>query len=59
VLKPYLKTFFGGRCRFTPTCSEYAYEAIKRYGVIKGIPLSIKRIVKCNPMSISVFDPVS
>ena len=45
-------------CRFTPTCSQYAYEAIKKYGVIKGGFLSIKRILKCHPYHKGGYDPV-
>lgn len=45
-------------CRFTPTCSEYAKEAIEEYGFIRGWHLSIKRILRCNPFSKSGYDPV-
>ena len=45
-------------CRFTPTCSQYAYEAIKKYGAIKGGFLSIKRILKCHPFHKGGYDPV-
>lgn len=45
-------------CRFTPTCSEYAKEAIERFGFIKGLFLSIKRILRCNPLGGSGHDPV-
>lgn len=45
ALSPYL----GASCRFTPTCSAYSKEAIERYGVGKGIFLSIKRLLKCHP----------
>lgn len=45
-------------CRFTPTCSEYAYTAIERYGSIKGSLLAIKRILRCNPLFKSGYDPV-
>lgn len=45
-------------CRFTPTCSEYSKEAIITYGSIKGVYLSIKRILRCNPLSKKVYDPV-
>ncbi|MCC6220419.1 MAG: membrane protein insertion efficiency factor YidD [Deltaproteobacteria bacterium] len=41
---------FGCHCRFEPTCSRYAIEAFKRYGFIRGLWLSIKRVVRCNPM---------
>ncbi len=45
-------------CRFTPTCSNYAIEAIKKHGPIKGMWLAIKRIARCNPWGGSGYDPV-
>ena len=45
-------------CRFTPTCSNYAIEAIERHGFIKGWFLSIKRILRCNPFGGYGYDPV-
>ena len=45
-------------CRFIPTCSEYAKEAINRYGCIIGVFLSINRIFRCNPFGKSGYDPV-
>lgn len=45
-------------CRFTPTCSQYAIEAFERYGVIKGLYLSVKRILRCNPFCKGGYDPV-
>ena len=46
-------------CKFTPTCSEYGYKAIDKYGVIKGGYLAVKRIVKCNPWAKpGKYDPV-
>lgn len=45
-------------CRFTPTCSQYAIEAIEKYGVLKGLYLSIKRILRCNPFCKGGYDPV-
>ncbi|MCF0180474.1 MAG: membrane protein insertion efficiency factor YidD [Bacteroidales bacterium] len=45
-------------CRFTPTCSEYALEAIQKYGAIKGSWLAIKRICRCHPWGGSGYDPV-
>ena len=44
-----LSSYFGNNCRFQPTCSEYAYEAIARHGLPKGGWLSLKRLAKCNP----------
>lgn len=45
-------------CRFYPTCSNYAKEAITKYGFLKGTFLSIKRILRCNPIGGSGYDPV-
>ncbi|MDE7027356.1 membrane protein insertion efficiency factor YidD [Duncaniella freteri] len=45
-------------CRFTPTCSEYAIEAINRHGAIKGLWLTVKRISRCHPWGGSGYDPV-
>jgi putative membrane protein insertion efficiency factor len=45
-------------CRFQPTCSEYAYEAIEKYGILKGGRLAIWRILRCNPFGGSGYDPV-
>ena len=45
-------------CRFTPTCSEYAIEAINEYGSFKGSILAIKRILRCNPLGKYGYDPV-
>jgi uncharacterized protein len=48
----------GHCCRFEPTCSAYALEAIKKYGPGKGLYLAIKRILKCNPFFKGGYDPV-
>lgn len=48
----------GPSCRFVPTCSDYAIEAIGKYGVFKGLFLSAKRILKCHPFHAGGYDPV-
>jgi uncharacterized protein len=45
-------------CRFYPTCSEYAYEAVEKYGVKKGLILTFKRLSSCHPLSSGGYDPV-
>lgn len=54
----YLSPLLGPSCRFHPTCSEYALQAIESFGVIKGGFLAIKRILKCNPWGGNGFDPI-
>jgi len=48
----------NGYCRFYPNCSEYSYQAIKKYGLIKGFYFSAKRIIKCNPFNQGGNDPI-
>ncbi len=45
-------------CRFSPTCSQYSYEAIEKYGAIKGLWMSIKRVGRCHPFNPGGYDPV-
>lgn len=45
-------------CRFYPTCSAYAYEAISKYGAVKGSLLAVKRLLKCHPFHPGGYDPV-
>jgi putative membrane protein insertion efficiency factor len=54
TLSPYL----GRSCRYTPTCSVYSVEAIKKYGPLKGGWLALKRVLSCNPWGGSGYDPV-
>ena len=53
-----LSPFIGGACRYTPTCSNYGLEAIKKYGAFKGGWLTFKRVLSCNPWGGSGYDPV-
>ena len=48
----------GDRCKFYPTCSAYALEAIEKYGAFKGTGMAIWRILRCNPFSRGGYDPV-
>ncbi|MFK5953101.1 MAG: membrane protein insertion efficiency factor YidD [Desulfobacterium sp.] len=48
----------GPTCRFYPSCSEYAFEAVKKHGSLKGVFLAVKRILKCHPFHPGGFDPV-
>lgn len=45
-------------CRFTPTCSEYTYQAVSHYGIITGLWLGVKRIIRCHPWNKGGFDPI-
>ena len=54
VISPFLQP----SCRFYPTCSSYALEAIEKHGVFSGFRLAIKRILKCHPFHSGGFDPV-
>ncbi|HMT96884.1 MAG TPA: membrane protein insertion efficiency factor YidD [Ferruginibacter sp.] len=54
VISPLL----GPKCRFTPTCSQYGLEALKKYGPIKGLWLTLKRVSKCHPWGSHGYDPV-
>ncbi|MEK7514064.1 MAG: membrane protein insertion efficiency factor YidD [Patescibacteria group bacterium] len=46
-------------CRFSPTCSQYSYQAIDKYGILKGSLLSLKRIFKCHPFNHGGYNPLS
>lgn len=53
-----LSPLLGTNCRFQPTCSNYASQAIKRFGALKGGYLSFRRLIKCHPFHEGGFDPV-
>jgi putative membrane protein insertion efficiency factor len=59
MYKKYISGSLGSNCRFTPSCSEYAYEAIERFGALKGSVLMVWRILRCNPFNKNYgYDPV-
>ncbi len=53
-----LAPFFGGHCRFEPSCSHYALEAIQRHGSARGLWLAVRRLSRCHPFSAGGWDPV-
>lgn len=54
----FLSPFFGGACRFYPSCSNYAAEAVARHGARQGVSLAFRRLLRCNPFTKGGFDPV-
>jgi putative membrane protein insertion efficiency factor len=52
-----LRPIMGGHCRFTPSCSEYAIDAIKKYGAFRGAWRALKRILRCHPFGGHGYDP--
>ena len=54
----YISPLTSPSCRYVPTCSEYAMEAIKKHGPLKGLYLSVRRILRCHPWGGSGYDPV-
>ena len=58
VYRYLISPLFGSHCRYTPTCSQYAIEAIERHGAIKGLYLAAKRLSSCHPWHAGGYDPV-
>ncbi|MBN1137799.1 MAG: membrane protein insertion efficiency factor YidD [Anaerolineae bacterium] len=61
LIRLYQKTLsrmLPNSCRFIPSCSEYSYQAIAKYGLIKGGWLALKRITRCHPLNVGGYDPV-
>ncbi len=58
VYRRLVSPWLGPSCRFRPTCSEYAYEALRKYGAGKGTWLAVRRVLRCHPWSPGGYDPV-
>ena len=58
IYQVFLSPFFGGACKFYPSCSRYGYEAIARHGAWRGSVLAVKRLLRCRPFTNGGFDPV-
>lgn len=58
LYQKFLSPYKRACCPFRPTCSQYTYEAINKYGVIKGTYLGCRRILRCNPFNKGGYDPV-
>ena len=58
LYKKFVSPLLPNACRFTPTCSEYAMEALEVHGLLRGLYLSVWRVLRCNPFGKAGFDPV-
>ena len=58
VYRRLISPLLGPRCRFVPTCSTYAVEAVQRHGALRGSWLTLKRLLRCHPFAEGGYDPV-
>lgn len=58
LYKTFLSPFLPSACRFEPTCSVYAMQAIEKYGALRGVWMAVKRTLRCQPFCKGGFDPV-
>jgi putative membrane protein insertion efficiency factor len=58
ILSPIIVGLYGPACRFEPTCSEYAHQAITQYGLIRGVSMAARRLARCRPLGGHGYDPI-
>ena len=58
MYQKYVSPMLGMNCRFVPSCSEYAVQAVQKYGVRRGLYLALRRILRCNPFGKFGYDPI-
>ena len=56
--KRFVSPFLGNNCRFYPSCSVYMFEAVEKYGAVRGVWMGLKRLARCQPFSRGGYDPV-
>jgi len=58
ILSPMILGLYGSACRFEPSCSEYAHQAITQFGLIRGVSMAARRLARCRPLGGHGYDPV-
>jgi putative membrane protein insertion efficiency factor len=58
ILSPMILGLYGPACRFEPTCSVYAHQAISEYGIIRGVSMAARRLARCRPLGRYGYDPI-
>jgi len=58
ILSPLILGWYGPACRFEPSCSEYAHQAIAEYGLLRGVSMAARRLARCRPLGGHGFDPI-